>query len=176
MPNDTNLTGSILVAHPSLLDPNFRKTVVFLSHHSADEGATGFILNRPLGETLGKLPGLPDVPMYFGGPVQPEQIVLASLQWRESPTVVAFRAFAGRVGEDVMEKEWMPGLRAFAGCSGWSRQQLEREIAESAWLVVPPSRDIIEMHHPAEVWKAVMRRSGPMYHLLSEAPDDPLNN
>ncbi len=176
MPDDSNLTGSILVAHPSLVDPSFRRTLVFLSQHSAEEGATGFVLNRPLGESLGKLPGLPDVPVYFGGPVQPEQIVLASLQWRENPTVVAFRAFVGRIGEDALDKEWLPGLRAFAGCSGWSPQQLEREIAENAWLVVPPSRDIIEMHHPAEVWKQVMRRSGPMFHLLSELPDDPSKN
>jgi putative transcriptional regulator len=43
-----NLTGSLLVAHPDLRDPNFRRTIIFLSQHIPEEGATGFVLNRPI--------------------------------------------------------------------------------------------------------------------------------
>jgi putative transcriptional regulator len=50
-----NLTGTMLVAHPRLLDPNFRRTILFLSHHSAEEGAIGLILNRPLKKTFGEV-------------------------------------------------------------------------------------------------------------------------
>lgn len=175
MPDDANLTGSILVAHPSLHDPNFRRTVLFISHHDA-EGATGFVLNRPLGETLSQLPSLPDVPVYYGGPVRPEHMLLATLQWRENPTVVAFRTFPGRHGEEPVGSEWMPGLRAFAGYSGWNPDQLEREIAEKAWLVVQPSKDIIDMPRPSAIWKQLMREAGPVFHLLSEEPDDPSKN
>lgn len=173
---DENLTGSILVAHPSLLDPHFRRTILFVSQHNPEEGATALVLNRPLDQTLTQLPGLPAIPIYYGGPVEVDNILLASLQWRDSPTVVAFRAFVGRAGEEEIEPEWLPGLRAFAGYSGWSKGQLEGEIAAHAWIVLPPTRDIIEMESPKELWKTIMRGSGPMMHLLSEAPDHPERN
>lgn len=176
MPPESNLTGSILVAHPTLLDPNFRKTVVFVSQHVDDEGATGIVLNRPLGEAITPADGMPELPIFSGGPVAPESVVLASLQWREDPTVVAFRAFSGRLGSEVIESEWIPGLRAFAGYAGWSEGQLEREIAEETWVVVPPTRDIIEMARPESIWKSILRQAGPMLHLLSEAPDEPWKN
>ena len=102
--------------------------------------------------------------------------MLASLQWRDHPTVVAFRAFVGRIAEEIIDEEWLPGLRAFAGYAGWSRGQLESEIAENAWIVVPPTREIVEMGPPGEVWRNIMRKSGPMMHLLSEAPDHPERN
>jgi putative transcriptional regulator len=49
------LSGSILLSHPTLQDPNFAKTIVFLSAHSDDMGTVGVILNRPLGQTLSQL-------------------------------------------------------------------------------------------------------------------------
>lgn len=173
---ENNLTGSILVSHPSLRDPHFRRTLLFLSHHSQEEGATGLVLNRPLDQELAQLPGLPPVPVFYGGPVETDHILLASLQWREHPTVVAFRAFVGRVGEEPIEENWLHGLRAFAGYAGWRSGQLEEEIAEHAWIVIPPTREIVEMSSPDGVWKNIMRRSGPMMHLLSEAPDHPEKN
>jgi len=176
MSSESNLTGSILVSHPSLRDPRFRRTVLFLSHHSEEEGATGLVLNRPLDQTLSQIPGVPEVPLYYGGPVETDRILLASLQWRDHPTVVAFRAFVGRTGEELVEEEWLPGLRAFAGYAGWSRGQLEGEIAEDAWVVVPPTREIVEMDSPDDIWKSIMKNLGPLMHLLSEAPDHPERN
>ena len=176
MSSDNNLTGSILVSHPSLREPQFRRTVLFLSHHSGEEGATGFVLNRPLDQTLSQIPGVSEIPLFSGGPVEADRILLASLQWRDHPTVVAFRAFVGRTGEEMIDDEWLPGLRAFAGYAGWSRGQLEGEIAEHAWIVVPPTREVIEMNSPNDVWKAIMKNSGPLLHLLSEAPDHPERN
>jgi len=134
----------------------------------------GFVLNRPLGETISP-PGLPEIPVHYGGPVQPGNLLLASLQWRQNPTVLAFRAFAGRA-EDPVDAQWIPGLKAFAGYAGWTPGQLEEEIAGKTWLVIPPSQDIIEMNHPQDIWKSIMRESGPMFHLLSEAPDEPWKN
>ena len=177
MTTGDNMTGSLLVAHPSLLDPNFRRTILFISHHNPEEGATGIVLNRPLDEFLPPGGGLPKIPVCFGGPVEPANILLASLQWRNNPTVMAFRAFVGhKLDDSPIEPEWFPGLRAFAGYAGWSRGQLEHEISENAWLVIPPNRELIEMQNPAGAWKNIMRQSGPMMHLLSEAPDDPEKN
>ena len=178
-PTAGNLTGSLLVAHPSLHDPNFRRTILFLSHHSSEEGAVGLVLNRPLRKTLGtlsatKIPApLKKAPTFYGGPVAVDQVTVASLQWRDDPESVTFHSYMGELGEVLVEPEWRPGLRVFLGYAGWTQGQLEAEIAQKAWLIVPPTRALIEMADPDEAWKEIMRHSGPVLRLLAEAPDHP---
>lgn len=174
-----NLTGSLLVAHPSLIDPNFRRTILFLSHHSAEDGAIGLVLNRPLKKTFGEAASdkspehLEEVGLYYGGPVSLDHVTIASLQWRTNPATVAFQSFMGNVESIQISSEWKTGLRAFVGYAGWSRGQLEGEIAQKAWIVVSPTRELIEMPKPENAWRDVMRHSGPHMRLLAEAPDDP---
>ncbi|HEX3818298.1 MAG TPA: YqgE/AlgH family protein, partial [Chthoniobacterales bacterium] len=50
-----NYAGQLLVAHPSLRDPNFRRSVLFISSHDIEEGAIGVILNRPLDKQVSEL-------------------------------------------------------------------------------------------------------------------------
>ncbi|RYD69291.1 MAG: hypothetical protein EOP84_28735, partial [Verrucomicrobiaceae bacterium] len=50
-----NLEGSLLIAHPGLLDPNFRKTVLYLSATEPGDGSFGMILNRPANRTISDL-------------------------------------------------------------------------------------------------------------------------
>lgn len=174
-----NLTGSLLVAHPNLLDPNFRRTILFLSHHSPEDGAIGLVLNRPLQKTFGeaaqeKSPEqLEEVGLYYGGPVSLDHVTIASLQWRTNPAAVAFQSFMGNVENIQINAEWKTGLRAFVGYAGWSQGQLEGEIAQKAWLVLSPTRELIEMPDPENAWRDIMRHSGPQLRLLAEAPDDP---
>jgi len=177
------MTGSLLVAHPSLRDPNFRHTILFLSHHTAEDGAVGLVLNRPLRKTMGEFPAhtaetgaLRTVPVFYGGPVGPDELLLASMQWHEHPGAVSFHGFGNASEEPVIPPELQPGLRAFLGYSGWSRGQLEAEIAEKAWLVFSPSRPLIEMPHPETAWRHIMHQLGPIYRLLAEMPDDPSLN
>ena len=74
-----SLAGQLLIASPAILDPNFRRTVVFVTVHT-DEGAVGLILNRPSDTTvaeavpqLGPLTGA-DEPVFVGGPVNPNGV------------------------------------------------------------------------------------------------------
>jgi putative transcriptional regulator len=176
-PRAGNLTGSLLIAHPSLIDPNFRRTILFLSHHSAEEGAVGLVLNRPMHVTLGESTNVPQsdplaaVAMHYGGPVAREQVMLASFQWRENPQSLAFRSFPGGVDEAAAVPEWGRGLRAFSGYSGWSQGQLENEIAQKAWIVTQPTKALVEPRDVETVWREVMHQSGPVLKLLAEAPD-----
>ncbi len=50
-----SLAGSLLVAHPNMLDPNFRRAVLFISAHDTEDGALGVILNRPLDKQVADL-------------------------------------------------------------------------------------------------------------------------
>src|SRR3954469_11144112 len=83
-----SLAGSLLLAHPSLRDPNFRRTVILMSVHNP-EGAMGVVLNRPTSRRLGEINDefsvgpLASVPVFEGGPVETEQVILAAWQAHE---------------------------------------------------------------------------------------------
>src|SRR5947209_5470552 len=85
----TSLAGSLLVAHPNMLDPNFRRAVLFISDHDPDDGAMGVIINRPLDKQVSELvsemppPALADVPVFLGGPVGKNQLMFASFEWHK---------------------------------------------------------------------------------------------
>ena len=85
-----SLAGSLLVAHPNMLDPNFRRAVLFISAHDTTDGAMGVILNRPLdkqvADLVGDAPpeGLEDVPVFLGGPVGKNQLMFAAFEWEEA--------------------------------------------------------------------------------------------
>src|SRR6267378_5914540 len=84
-----SLAGSLLVAHPNMLDPNFRRTVLFISAHEPNEGALGVILNRPLDKQVADLvaemppENLADVPVFIGGPVGRNQLMFAAFEWQK---------------------------------------------------------------------------------------------
>lgn len=176
------LTGSLLAALPSLLDPHFRRTVLFLSHHEPDEGALGFILNRPQGALCSELTGLPrtldGLPLFEGGPVGRGDLIVASLEWTDAGA--AFESIRDPDPEGISNTPLPKHFRAFEGYAGWSAGQLEGEIREGSWAVLAPARDLLmDVTTPDEglsLWKRVMKRVGPWEGLLAEAPDDPTRN
>src|SRR5213079_2502660 len=88
-PASRSLAGSLLVAHPNMLDPNFRRTVLFISEHDPGEGALGVIINRPLDRQVADLvtetppAGLAEVPVFLGGPVGKNQLMFAAFEWQK---------------------------------------------------------------------------------------------
>src|SRR5437773_10685466 len=83
-PFSRSFAGSLLVAHPNMLDPNFRRTVLFISEHDPSQGALGVIINRPLDRQVADLVtdappvGLAEVPVFLGGPVGKNQLMFAA--------------------------------------------------------------------------------------------------
>ncbi len=177
-----NLTGSLLIAHPSLRDANFRRTIILLSHHSAEDGAVGIVLNRPANQSISDLSTdllptfLSSVPVFVGGPVSDADLLLASIEWDAARNSVLFQTFGEPDEAEQIPSEIRPTLRAFLGYSGWSRGQLEAEIAQTGWLVVPPNRALIQAENTELEWRAFMRSVSPIHHLLAEMPDDPSLN
>lgn len=176
-----SLRGSLLIAGPQLLDPNFRRTVVLVADHG-DEGAMGVILNRPSGMSvadaapdLEELVG-PDAPIFAGGPVQPTSgVVLAEITEADEP-----------IFDDVV---LVPGLheladvidgagriRVFAGYAGWGPGQLDDEIARDDWIVDPARSSDVFTEEPDTLWGAVLERKGGQFALVARMPDDPSLN
>ncbi len=176
-----SLAGSLLVAHPSMLDPNFRRAVLFISAHTSEDGALGIILNRPLGKRVGELvteappDGLESVPVFFGGPVGRDRLTFAALEWQKS----AGLKLKHNVGlEEATERiEKTPGsVRAFVGYAGWSAGQLEAEMKQNAWIVQKAPRSAMKLEELPELWFQIMRGLGPWFKMLAVAPDDPSLN
>lgn len=170
-----SLAGSLLLAHPALRDPNFKRAVVLMSVHNA-EGAMGIVLNRPLGRRLGELNGefalgaLASVPLYSGGPVQTEQLLLVA--WQPQPD--GFRLHFGIEPERAAQLAAEAGthVRAFLGYSGWGGGQLEQELKQNTWVVTDMPAEILTGATDAAMWRAVLRALGEEWRLLAEEPDD----
>lgn len=174
-----SLAGSLLLAHPSMRDPNFRRSVVLMSAHNA-EGAMGVVLNRPMGKRLGEISGdfalgpLASVPLYRGGPVQMEQLVLAAWQTRDD----GFRLHFGIEPDKALQllSEEDTHVRGFLGYSGWSAGQLENEMKMNTWVVADVPEDLLTHAQDESLWRTVLGREGAEWRLLANEPEDPALN
>ena len=179
---ERTLAGFLLGAHPSLLDPHFKHSVVLLSAHTEEDGAMGVIINRPTGQTLGSLrddlktPLLRNLPVYEGGPVGSSEILLVAWKWNLAQQ--QFRLFFGldpdKLQELVREDPTLEA-RAFLGYSGWSAGQLGQEIGSMDWLISPFVQPFGKMA-PQYLWRSLLDAVRPEWLLLANAPDDPSVN
>src|ERR1700756_3184062 len=181
-PSSGTLAGSLLVAHPNMLDPNFRRTVLFISQHDPNEGALGVIINRPLDRQVADLvtetppAGLADVPVFLGGPVGKSQLMFAAFEWKKGDGVklshnVALESPTAAAGEKKLVT-----ICAFVGYAGWGAGQLETEVNQKAWLFPKASPSLFKLDPPPSLWFDLMRTPGAWYKMLAAAPDDPSLN
>lgn len=177
-----SLAGKLLVATPSLEDPNFHRTVVFMIAHETSAGALGVVLNRPselsVAEALPEwapLVSAPDV-VFAGGPVVPEGVICVGR---------ADGAVADEEGWEPVDEEFgvvdlssgperlvtaLAGVRVFAGHSGWGAHQLEAELAAGGWFVVEARPDDVLSPAPEDLWRVVLERQPPKIAIYAKAP------
>lgn len=177
--------GRMLVASPTLLDPNFERAVVLMLEHS-DEGALGVVLNRPselpVGDVMAAWATLVTPPsmVFEGGPVSTDS-ALGLVRTRERD-VLGIR----RLEHDVCLVDLdtpaelvggsLTAMRLFAGYSGWAAGQLEAELDEDAWFVVDALPDDAFSADPQSLWRRVLRRQPHPLSLVASFPKDPALN
>lgn len=174
--------GSLLVAAPLMDEPTFRRTVIYMLQHD-DDGALGLVINRPTDED--ELPGLapwmfelsqPQV-VFEGGPVQSNTLIGVASVTADAASE-AFVHIDGELGTVDLGHlpseivEGLQGLRLFRGYAGWGPGQLDEELDEGAWLVLPCETDDVFSAHPQGLWRNVLRRTGGRVALLADAPDE----
>lgn len=177
-----DLTNHFLIAMPSLLDPNFFKTVTLICAHS-EKGAMGIVINRPttirLGEVLGQMEivaadsKINDMTIYEGGPVQRDRgfVIYRPLgQWVS--TLEINDTYGVATSRDILEaisRGSGPENTLIAlGYAGWGAGQLEQELAENAWLSSPAEESIL-FHVPAEDrWRSAAALLGIEIEYLSD--------
>jgi putative transcriptional regulator len=155
--------GVLLVASPSLDDPNFRQAVVLVLEHGP-EGTVGLILNRStkilLSDVLPELTVLKGTTyrVFSGGPVEASRLlVLFRLM---EPSADARSVFDGvyvggtpRVLERIItQAKPTETFRAFAGSAGWAPRQLEAEVLLGAWGILPADSFSIFDQDPNTLW------------------------
>lgn len=179
--------GVFLVASPALRDPNFRQTVVLLCEHN-DEGALGFVVNRPTAMNLSEvLPQVPIMeaqkhPLFSGGPVQTNQVMVL-YRLNELPegshTVIDGVCLGGDftiLDRILTDKAAGEGFRAFAGYSGWGPGQLENEMKSGSWITLPADSATVFDREPATLWGEMLKSLGEPFGKYSDMPPDPSMN
>ncbi len=179
-----SIRGQLLIAGPTLQDPNFWRTVVLVVEHNED-GALGLVLNRPsettVGEVVPQLSSLvdPEEDVLVGGPMQPGSvIVLADFMDPEEAALIAFGA-VGVMGAGSEPSDLAGGVRsarAFAGHAGWGPGQLDGELERGDWILEPAQRTDAFTSDPTELWSDVLSRKGGSYALVARMPPDPSAN
>lgn len=170
----TSLANQLLIALPSLADPNFSRSVALICQHDED-GAMGVVVNRPSEYTLGEVfeqmgiasgdDALREQVVLAGGPVHPERgFVLhdGGREW-DSSLAVADGLFV-TTSRDVLEAiaggEGPSRSVVALGCAGWGAGQLEYELVENSWLTVPSDAELL-FSTPLEArWQAAAGRIG----------------
>ncbi len=168
------LEGQVLIAMPTMQDPRFEKSVIYLCSHSAD-GAMGLIVNKPLTdmtfpdllEQIGISPSdrSRDIRVQFGGPVETERgFVMHSSDYRHEGTVALSEDLSLTATVDILKDIAEGGGPRQAlitlGYAGWAPGQLEAEIQANGWLHAPAAPGLIFSDGGEEKWHQALASIG----------------
>ncbi len=171
------LTGQLLLAVPSLRDPNFARTVIYMAAHSAEQGAFGYILNRPLSQRVAdlmpdeELGSLGEAAVFMGGPVGADKLAFASLRWSQGRRALRMRTHLS-VDDALHELSLGREVRGFVGYSGWGEGQLEQEMQRRSWITTGPRRQVLTTPSPENLWADILTDMGPFFSLLARTPQN----
>ena len=145
-------------------------------------GAFGVVINRPthqkLADLVGEadLPGLASVPVYEGGPVSSNELILMGFLAATGGEPTGFQMPLSIPDAEEILKEHRGFVRAFRGYAGWEAGQLEGELFQNAWLIQEADAEVMGGEPDQALWLRFMKAQGPAYYLLALAPDDPSMN
>ena len=156
-PPEGFLTGQLLIAMPTMEDPRFAQSVIYLCAHTL-EGAMGLVLNRPLQRPkfddllrqleVAPLPPARRIRLCAGGPMDNARgFVLHTADWTGEGSLRVDESLALTASLDVLKaiaegNGPREGLLAL-GYAGWGPGQLDAEIQQNAWLSVPADETIV---------------------------------
>ena len=177
------LTGQLLLAMPTMRDPRFTRSVIYVCAHNAD-GAIGLVVNRLVGSiefsdlieqldvNLGEAGLVTNPPVHFGGPVDTDRgFVLHSADYQSDETLDIDSAFGLTASVDIVRtiaagsgpKNHLLAL----GYAGWGPGQLDSEIQENAWLNIDADNALVFDTDLDSKWDRALAKLGVNSALLS---------
>lgn len=182
MEDITNLTGKYLCALPGMGDHRFDKSVIYICSHTPD-GTMGLVVNKQksdiiIADLLDDIgiegsSRMADHPVLHGGPVDIDRgFVLHTADYYNDGTSLRIsETLALTSTRDALEALTSadgPDLAVLAvGYSGWSGGQLEREIAQNAWMVIDGKESLIFENGLDDKWAKVLAFIGVTPDMLS---------
>ena len=151
-----DLTKHFLIAMPNQAGTYFANTLTYLCEHG-DAGSMGLMINRPTNLSVDRLmkpfgfpapPPLAEATVLEGGPVSPEQGFVVHSDDGNFPAskdlggglkLTTSRDVLEAIANDRGPYHYLIAL----GYAGWGPNQLERELAENAWLTCPANSGIL---------------------------------
>ncbi len=169
---DGFLTGQLLIAMPSMADPRFVQSVIFMCAHTA-EGAMGIVVNRPLQQPsfddllkqldIEPLPPARRIRLCSGGPVENARgFVLHTADWTGEGSLRVDAALALTASLDILKAIAggggpRAGLLAL-GYAGWGPGQLDNELTHNAWLFGPADETLVFDEEHDTKWRRALAK------------------
>lgn len=178
--------GKILISEPFLEDPNFSRSVILLLEYSKENGAVGFVLNKPTDLNMSDM--IEEYPtdsfrFHYGGPVKPENVfflhtlgssvnnsqqIMPGLWWGGDFDQITSLIKSGTVSTRE--------VKFFGGYSGWAAQQLEDELLERSWILSNMNAEEIMQEDIDELWRKSLKSLGKKFSIIADFPEDPALN
>lgn len=165
-------TAQFLVAMPSLKNPVFSNSVILMADYNAS-GALGFIINLPTGTKAGEAlklmdihhAGDLDVPILFGGPVEPDLFwFLHSSEYTGDLTIMTHEKFNLTIAKEIIpllgEVDCPEIYYAGVGYSGWGKEQLDHEIEDGSWWLGDFDLSLMFQTEMKERWNEAFKSLG----------------
>jgi len=183
MSDKHSYVGQLLIAMPSLIDPEFSHSVSLICEHSPERGTMSIILNHPLSMTLQELiqQSSIDTPDHFddhslvraGGPVGKDHgFILHDSDSQRWPSTIPISSSLSLCASndilfDIAHNQGPRNCIAVVGYSGWSPGQLESEIADNYWLTADVDNTFIFNTPTSDQWHHAGKLLGIDLNLLN---------
>ena len=153
-------------------DPIFSKSLIYMCEHNKD-GSMGLIINKPLiSENAAEIiqqTGLaqinPTPEIYFGGPVNLEMgLFLHDTTYDIEGTLSVSKSVAltsnKQIVADLKNGTGPEEFRFSFGYAGWGKGQIEREIENGDWLIMPADDNFIFSIPNSDKWQKAASQFG----------------
>ena len=161
-----NLSNIFLINMPHLNnDPIFGESLIYICEHNKD-GAMGLIINKPLqkkhsADIISEI-GLSTQSVYFGGPVSPDKgFILHDMGYKKDETLIVSKtagvSYSDEVLDDIKNGVGPDKYRLVMGYSGWESGQLEKEVQNGDWMIIPSSKDLIFSKSTRNNWNITIK-------------------
>jgi putative transcriptional regulator len=181
-----NLVDHCLIATPSIKDPLFASSLVYICEHN-EQGSMGLVINHPTSQPLQNIFEQLDIecndedirqqPVYIGGPVQLEQGFIlhrstehkATEEWQKTTEVSAgiHLTLSVDILQAIADRKGPKDYLVILGFSGWASGQLESELQENSWLTSTSSANLLFHQNSDDKWQIAFDTLGFDISMLS---------
>jgi putative transcriptional regulator len=176
--------GALLISEPFNTEPKFKRAVVLISQHD-QRGSIGFILNKPtdlnVNQVLDDFPEF-DAKVFWGGNERLDSVYyIHTFPELKGSLPIANGIYWGGDYEQlkvmVESKVITPKqIKFVAGYASWEGKLLEKEIKKNNWWVAEADEQTTLRDQPEILWGKILQRTGHVYGIMNDFPEDPGRN